>query len=83
MPNQPWQVAKSGPHPNIMAQKQTQASINKLKDEYRKQASKLLYSETTSRNTIYTSLIQTLVENEINRASSNLSPASPGPAPSR
>ncbi len=54
--------------PEYYGQKQTKSSIDKLKDEYRKQASKLLHSETTSRNSIYTNLIQTLVENEINWA---------------
>jgi succinoglycan biosynthesis transport protein ExoP len=54
--------------PEYYGQKQSRASIDRLKDEYRKQASKLLYSETKSRNSIYTNLVQTLIENELNRA---------------
>jgi Mrp family chromosome partitioning ATPase/uncharacterized protein involved in exopolysaccharide biosynthesis len=54
--------------PEFTIQKQLRASIEKLKDEYRKQAAKLFYGETTARNSIYTSLIQILVDTEIDLA---------------
>lgn len=54
--------------PAYLAQQQTRASIEKFKDEYRKLAAKIFYSESTGRNPLHTSFIQTLVENEINQA---------------
>ena len=54
--------------PEYFSQKQYRGSIEKLKEEYRNQAAKLFQSETIARNTLHTSLIQTLVENEIDRA---------------
>ncbi|MFZ5447738.1 MAG: GumC family protein [Thermodesulfobacteriota bacterium] len=54
--------------PEYITQRQYRASIEKLKDEYRQQAAKLFYSETSTRNSVHTALIQTLVENEIDLA---------------
>jgi succinoglycan biosynthesis transport protein ExoP len=53
--------------PEYYSQKQFRASIEKLKDEYRKQAVKVFQSETSSRNSLYSSLIQTMVEKEIDK----------------
>jgi uncharacterized protein involved in exopolysaccharide biosynthesis/MinD-like ATPase involved in chromosome partitioning or flagellar assembly len=52
--------------PEHPASRQVRASLNKLKEEYKKQVASLLFTESTQRNSIYDSLLQSLGENEIN-----------------
>jgi succinoglycan biosynthesis transport protein ExoP len=49
-----------------MTARQSKASLNKLREEYKQQVSRILYTENTARNSNYDSLVKSLVENEVN-----------------